>query len=254
MTTVEHNYRWRRWFVLLMFMIGVASLLWRSVDLQVLRKEFYQREGDARYLRTVTVVAHRGKILDRNGEALAVSTPMNSLWANPQEIDRASPLWPQMIRMLDLDGARIDRVLRRNKQRQFVYLKRQVPPNLAARAKALNLPGVYQQREYRRYYPAAALTGHIVGFTNVDDRGQEGIELAYNDTLRGVNGIEQVLRDRKGQQVETVRTIKAARDGEDVVLSLDRRLQYFAFRALIKTVRKKSRQIGNRSCAGCAQW
>jgi len=238
MSTVLREYRWRRRLVLSLFILGVCSLLWRSVDLQVLRKDFYQREGQARYLRTVTVVAHRGKILDRNGEALAVSTPVNSVWANPQELNTGNRAWPQITRLLGLDPARIQRLLARHKGRQFMYLKRQVSPGLAARVKVLALPGIYLQREYRRYYPAAALTGQVLGFTNVDDQGQEGIELAFNDTLRGINGAEQVLRDRKGQLVEAVRTLKKARAGEDLTLSLDRRLQYFTYRALLKAVKK----------------
>ncbi len=238
MSNVLREFRWRRRFVLSLFAVLVISLLWRSVDLQVLRKEFYQRQGDARSLRTVTVVAHRGKIMDRNGEALAVSTPVDSVWANPQEVDINAPAWQQVVRVLGLDQDRINGLLLNHQDRQFQYLKRQVSPDLANRVKDLELPGIYLQREYRRYYPAAALTGHLVGFTNVDDQGQEGIELAFNDTLRGVNGAEQVLRDRKGRQVEAVRAVKAARAGEDVVLSLDRRVQYFAYRALLKAVKQ----------------
>ena len=232
------EYRWRRRVVLTLFMLAVTSLLWRSLDMQVLRKDFYQREGNARSLRTVTVVAHRGKILDRNGQALAVSTPVDSVWFNPQELDIESPVLPQVVKLLGLDSARIERLVRSHSNRQFVYLKRQIPPALAVRVKTLELPGIYLQREYRRYYPAAAVTGHLVGFTNVDEHGQEGIELAFNDTLRGVNGAEQVLLDRKGQQVESVRAIKTVRAGEDVVLSLDRRVQYFAYRALLKAVKQ----------------
>ena len=211
MSEAPREFPWRRRLVLALFMLGVASLLWRSVDLQVLRKDFYQRQGDARYLRTVKVVAHRGRILDRNGEALAVSTPVDSVWVNPREVDTRDPGWPRIISLLGLDPARIQRLLARQPDRKFLYLKRQLPPALAARVKTLELPGIYLQREYRRYYPAAALAGHIVGFTNVDDQGQEGIELAFNDTLRGVNGSEQVLRDRKGQQVEVVQIIKTVR-------------------------------------------
>ncbi len=242
MSAAPREFHWRRRLVLTLFFLGVASLLWRSVDLQVIRKDFYQRQGDARYLRNVKVVAHRGRILDRNGEALAVSTPVDSVWVNPQEVDTRSPGWPRIIGLLGLDPARIERLLAAQPDRQFVYLKRQLPPDLAARVKALDLPGIYLQREYRRYYPAAALAGHIVGFTDVDDQGQEGIELAFNDTLRGVDGSEQVLRDRKGKQVEVVRVIKTVRAGEDVVLSLDRRVQYFAYRALLKAVKKHRAQ------------
>lgn len=239
----EHEHKvtdiaWRRHAVLLCLMGCAGVLLWRAVDLQINDTEFLQREGRARYLRTVTVPAHRGKILDRNGMVLAVSTPVDSVWVNPGEVDTGSGEWRALVRVLGLDAQRLERMLETRSQREFVYLKRHLPPNTAARVRALATEGVYLQREYRRYYPAADLTGHLLGFTDVDDRGQEGVELAFDAALQGTDGREQVLRDRKGHVVEAVRSVRATRAGQDLRLSIDRRVQYFAFSALAAAVKQ----------------
>jgi cell division protein FtsI (penicillin-binding protein 3) len=232
------DFAWRRRLVFGFLVLCAATLLWRSVELQVLDSEFLQREGRARYLRTVTVQAHRGTIFDRNGVVLAASTPVDSVWVNPRELDTSSVAWPGLLRVLGLDAARVQQVLEARRTREFVYLQRHLPPAQADRVRAIAPEGVYLQREYRRYYPAADLTGHLLGFTDVDDHGQEGIELAYDAVLESIPGREQVLRDRKGQVVSAVRSVQAPRAGRDLHLSIDRRLQYFAFRALAGAVKR----------------
>ncbi|MFT5174224.1 MAG: cell division protein FtsI (penicillin-binding protein 3) [Gammaproteobacteria bacterium] len=236
---------WRRWLVLGCMSACALTLLWRAVDLQIIDNEFLQREGRARYLRTVSVPAHRGKIMDRNGVVLAVSTPVDSVWVNPQEIDTNSAEWNALVQLLGLDAQRIRDVIASRRAREFVYLKRHLPPAQARRAQMVAPAGVYLQREYRRYYPGSDLTGHVVGFTDIDDRGQEGIELAFDQSLQGVTGSVQVLRDRKGHVVEAVRDIDATRAGKDLYLSIDRRLQYFAFRALASAVKRHKAHGGS---------
>ena len=239
------DYPWRRRLVLAALVACAGALLWRAADLQLNRSEFLKREGRARFLRTVTVPAHRGKIEDRNGVALAVSTPVESVWANPGEVDTGSREWRSLMRVLGLDAVRTTRMLGERSGREFVYLKRHLPPLEAGRVRAVSPHGVYLQREYRRYYPAAELMGHVLGFTDVDDRGQEGVELAFDDTLEGIDGREQVLRDRKGQTVEAVRSLRATRAGRDLRLSVDRRVQYFAYRALASAITRHKARGGS---------
>jgi len=225
--------------------VDLAWRRWRAVDLQIIDNEFLQREGRARYLRTVSVPAHRGKIMDRNGVILAVSTPVDSVWVNPKEIDTSTDEWDEVVRLLGLDARRTGKMIDSRRAREFVYLKRHLPPAQALQVKAAAPEGVYLQREYRRYYPGSDLTGHVVGFTDIDDRGQEGIELAFEKTLQGIPGSEQVLRDRKGHVVEAVRNLHPTRAGKDLVLSIDRRLQYFAFRALARAVKRHKARGGS---------
>jgi len=234
----DADFPWRRRLVLGALLACAGTLVWRAVDLQVRHTEFLQREGRARYLRTVTVPAYRGRILDRNAVVLAASTPVDSAWVNPREVDLGSREWGALTRVLGLDAQRVADAIRARREREFFYLERHLTPQQAARVRALAVEGVYLQREHRRYYPAADLAGHLVGFTDVDDRGQEGVELAYDATLEGSDGREQVLRDRKGHVVEPVRSLRAARPGADVVLGIDRRVQYFAFRALATAVKR----------------
>ena len=194
----------RRRLVLSVLALGAAVLLWRAVDLQLTHKAFLQTQGDARHLRVVTSPAHRGMILDRNGEPLAVSTPVDSVWVNPQAfgIDpgaREDQRWRTLARLLDRDPAQIERFLAERADRQFVYLKRHVAPDVAEEIRRLELSGVGLEREYRRYYPTGEVAAHVVGFTDVDDRGQEGIELGFDDWLEGVDGAKRVIRDRLGR-------------------------------------------------------
>ena len=206
------TYPVRRALILGLLSIVMALLIWRALDLQVFNKDFLQVQGEARHLRVVSVPAHRGMILDRNGEPLAISTPVDSVWANPQELLAARAQWPQLAKLLQLDAKKLAQHLLARKQREFVYLERRINPDLAQQVMALNIPGVSLQREYRRYYPTSEVSAHVLGFTNVDDVGQEGLELAYDDWLRGIPGSKRVLKDRMGHTVEDVESLRAPQE------------------------------------------
>ncbi len=210
----------------------LALLAARAVFLQAWDSNYLQEQGNARHLRVVEDNSHRGMILDRNGEPLAISTPIDSLWANPDELSAQHARWPALAKLLDISVRDIGQQVRRHSGREFMYLKRHVAPQTAQRVMALGITGVALQREYRRYYPAGAVAGHVVGFTNVDDEGQEGLELAYNNWLRATPGKKRVLKDRLGNVVETVESISLPVPGRDLTISLDRRIQYLAYREL----------------------
>jgi len=210
----------------------VAVMVWRAVDLHILNKDFLQSQGNARYMRTMPVAAHRGVITDRHGDPLAVSTPVDSVWINPAEFLSARDSWSGLTKLLSLKLDKVERLVLQRKSREFVYLKRHINPELADKVSALNIDGVYLQREYRRYYPAGEVTAHILGFTNVDDAGQEGLELAYNDWLRGKPGKKMVIKDRLGRAIKHIESTKIAEPGKNLALSIDRRLQYLAYREL----------------------
>jgi cell division protein FtsI (penicillin-binding protein 3) len=241
----EASFPGRRLLVRILLVAITGGLLWRAVDLQHTDKDFLIGQGDARHLRVVAISAHRGKILDRNGEPLAISTPVDSVWADPGELATAKNRWKELRRLLGLDLKQLERVIAERRQRDFVYLKRHVAPHLAARVQQAGVPGVYLQREYRRYYPLGEVAAHVVGFTNVDDIGQEGMELAFDERLRGVAGSHRVLRDRLGSIVEEVESIRTPKAGGDLVLSLDTRIQYLAYRALLAAVKRHKARGGS---------
>jgi cell division protein FtsI (penicillin-binding protein 3) len=243
--TPVKTYPARRWAVLCILAAGAGLLVWRAMELTLTDKAFLQEQGDARYLRVVTVPAHRGMILDRNGEPLAVSTPVDSVWADPSELAAQRERWPALAKLLGMKMEQVHRLLAGRMDREFVYIKRHVHPELASRVKALGITGLGLRREYRRYYPTGEVSAHIVGFTNVDDVGQEGIELAYEDWLRGRPGSKRVVRDRLGQIVEDVESIRAPQAGRDLDLSLDRRIQYLAYRELKAAVKRHRARAGS---------
>ena len=224
--------RGRRAFIYLCMGLAAVTLVWRAVCLQVLDKEFLLSQGEARHLRVVTLPAHRGIIQDRNGEPLAVSTQVESVWVNPQELGGEQQRIPELAALLELDAGKVKRMLASRADREFVYLQRHVDPALAEQVAALKLPGVYLQREYRRYYPAGEVAAQIVGFTNIDDLGQEGLELAYEDWLVGEPGAKRVIKDGRHHIIEDVESISRPRPGKDLMLSIDRRIQYLAYREL----------------------
>jgi len=224
--------RGRRAFIYLCMGLAAVTLVWRAVCLQVLDKEFLLSQGEARHLRVVTLPAHRGMIQDRNGEPLAVSTQVESVWVNPQELGGEQQRIPELAALLELDTGKVKRMLASRADREFVYLQRHVDPALAEQVAALKLPGVYLQREYRRYYPAGEVAAQIVGFTNIDDLGQEGLELAYEDWLVGEPGAKRVIKDGRRHIIEDVESISRPRPGKDLTLSIDRRIQYLAYREL----------------------
>jgi cell division protein FtsI (penicillin-binding protein 3) len=228
----------RRRLVLGVLLAGLAALVWRAFDLQLEERDFLRGQGEARHLRVVSVPAHRGMITDRHGEPLAISTPVDSVWANPQELIVARERLPELARLLGLPVDGVQQLLAGRGDREFVYLRRHVTPDLGRAVLALGLPGVALQREYRRYYPAGEVAGHVLGFTNIDDVGQEGIELAYDDHLRAESGSKQVIKDRLGHVVDEVGSVRDPRPGRDLRLSLDRRIQYLAYRELKAAVQQ----------------
>ncbi len=234
---------WRRRLLLIGILLGFAGLFARGIYLQSLHKEFLQQKGDARYSRTLTLQAHRGKITDRNGELLAISSPVESVWASPPDVNINKTQKQALGKLLGLKNKDVDKKFA-NLQREFVYLKRRVSPNLAAQVMSLNIPGVFLQREYKRFYPAGDVTAHVVGFTDINDVGQEGFELAQNSHLSGKAGSRKVIKDRQGRIVEDLEDVKVPQDGKDLVLSIDRRLQYLAFRELTKAVEHHKAKAG----------
>jgi len=209
------------------------------------RKDFLQGQGDARYSRVVSEPAHRGMITDRFGEPLAISTPVDSVWANPQELILARESWPQLEKVLGLKRGVLERQLAAKRNKEFIYLKRRVAPDLAQKVMALEVPGVALVPEYKRFYPAGEVTAHVVGFTNVDDEGQEGMELVYDAQLRSIAGAKRVIKDRFGRVVENVERVSEPQPGEDLVLSIDRRLQYLAYRELKAAVKSNRADAGS---------
>ncbi len=232
------SFIWRMWFVAALLTLSVGGLVARAVHLQVFNTEFLHAQAAARHLRVATLSATRGVIKDRNGVPLAVSTPVDSVWANPPQLLESPDKIPGLARLLKMDGGELTARLTRNVRKEFVYLKRHMNPAEAAAVDALQIPGVQLLREYRRYYPAGEVTGHLLGFTNIDDRGQEGLELAFNNWLQGVPGKKRVLRDRLGRVIEDVESIEPPRPGGDLVTSIDLRIQYFAYRALKAAVQQ----------------
>ncbi len=227
------------------FALLAASLVARAVHLQVLDKDFLNKEADTRHLRTEKIVAHRGTITDRNGEPLAISTPVDSIWANPKQLAPAVDSVPQLARVLGVDADLLIRRITRSMDKEFLYLKRHLSPEKAQQVLDLDLPGVNVQREYRRYYPAGEVTGHLVGFTDIDDQGQEGLELAFNHWLAGESGAKRVLKDRLGRPVENVESIRPPRHGKELRSSIDLRIQYLAYRALKAAIRQFNAQSGS---------
>lgn len=241
----EGGWNWRSAAVLALFVLVALALLSRAVYLQMFDNGFLQAQGKERHLRVVQIPAHRGMILDRNGEPLAVSTPVDSIWMNPQELADARNRVPELAKALGLQSAEVLKLLQQNRDKQFVYLVRGMDPYVAQQVLALDIPGVYSQREYRRYYPAGEVTSQVLGFTNVDDVGQSGLELAYNQWMQGIPGAERVIVDRYGRSVQDVESLRAPRPGKDLVTSLDLRVQYLAYRALKQTVLAQGAKSGS---------
>ena len=224
---------------------GFVLLAARSAQLQLVDHEFLQGQADARHLRVVEVPAHRGMMTDRNGEPLAISTPVQSVWANPKELVAAPADLRGLARLLKLKPEQLQRLLGQRKSREFVYLRRHLSPDLADQVMALGIPGLYLQQEYRRYYPAGEVAAHLVGFSNVDDQGQEGLELAFDDWLSGEPGAKRVVKDGRRHIIENVENIRSARPGKALVLSIDRRIQYLAYRELKAAVRQHRARSGS---------
>ena len=233
---------WRARFVAALILLAFGTLAARSAWLQVVRNDFLQQKGESRYSRVIELSATRGRIADRSGDMLAVSTPVKSVWAIPEDARLTPAQARELAGLLELDVRELNRRLASEKD--FVFIRRQIPPDAAEKIAALNLPGIHQQREYRRYYPAGDVTAHMLGFTGVEDRGQEGIELAFDAQLAGKPGSRRVIKDRLGRIVEDVESIKPPQDGKDLTLALDAKVQYLAFTHLKQALAEHKAKAG----------
>ncbi len=237
--------RLRFYAVLVLLTLCCSALLARTVELQVVRKDFLLEQGNARHLRTVDLQASRGRIVDRNGEPLAVSTPVSTVAAKPSVVLQDESKLTALAGLLNTPLKDLTRKLVANKSKESTWLRRRISPELEARIAALNVPGVWFEREYRRYYPAAETTAHVLGFTDIDDRGQEGLELAYDEWLSGKPGKKRVIKDSRGRVIEDVELVREVRPGGELMLTLDRRIQYLAFRELKKAVARHGASSGS---------
>ena len=235
---------WRRRVLLMGLLLGFVVLVVQSVYLQSTKKEFLQKQGGNRYIRTLSLQADRGKITDRNGVILAGSSPVGSVWANPSVVKMDAQEKQALASLLKIKTTALGEKLS-NKKREFVYIKRRLPPSLANEVKALKIPGIYVEREYKRFYPAGNVVSHVVGFTGIDGGGQEGVELIRNAELTGEAGQRRVIKDRAGHIVEELEVVNEPRDGEELALSIDRRIQYLVFRELSRSVEKYKAKAGS---------
>ena len=236
---------WRLRLVQCFMLLAGLALGYRVIDLQLLNRTFLQSEGDKRSVRYESVAAHRGVIFDRNGKPLAASTPVITIWGMPDDLLEVPERWPELAKTLGVSGSWLKKRITASKGKEFIYLKRKMTPEEGARVMALKVPGVYSRHEQKRYYPAGEVAAHLVGFTNIDEDGQEGLELTYNDWLAGEPGQRRLLKDRKGQVIREVDLMKSARPGKELMLSIDLRLQYMAYRELKQAVEKYRASAGS---------
>jgi len=236
---------WRHYLLLLVFASASVAVAARVVMLGVNEREFLTAQGDARSIRTQAMPAHRGVIYDRHGEPLAVSTPVTSVWADPRLAILSLEQTQALAQILSLDPKKLGDSLLANRTRGFLWLSRRIDPTIASRVEALGLPGVGFEREYKRFYPAGETTSHLLGVTDIDDNGIEGVELAFNEALSGTPGAKKVLRDRRGNNIKDLEFLSPPRLGQDLHLSVDLRLQYFAYRELKAAVAAHKAQSGS---------
>ncbi|MCW5653009.1 penicillin-binding protein 2 [Hydrogenophaga sp.] len=235
---------WRSKFIVAALAVAFAGLAGRAAYVQVFGNDFFQRQGEVRFARTLELPANRGRVLDRNGLILASSVVAQSIWAIPEDVDRNEPKLRQLAKLLDMPVADLRKRLA-NEDKTFVWIKRQVDEPVAKDIAALNIKGIYQRREYKREYPEGEAAAHVVGFTNVEDIGQEGVELAFNRQLAGKSGSRRVIKDRLGRVVEDVRDVVPPVDGPDLQLSIDSKVQYFAYQKLRDAVLAHKAKAGS---------
>lgn len=231
-----NGHRARLFFLSFIFIVILLVLIWRVLDLTILNRQFLKGQGDARSLRILDMPAYRGMIMDREGITLAVSTPVQSVWMNSKDFKPTPQQLNSLRKLLGSSKKELTHKIAHAHQREFVYLKRQLPPEIAAQIANLKLPGIYLQQEFKRYYPEGDNTAQLLGFTNIDDNGIEGVELAYQDWLMGIPGQQRVLKDRTGRIIEGLGVLKEPHAGHDLVLSIDRRIQYIAYHELQNTL------------------
>ena len=236
---------WRFWFIVSVLAVAGSALIYRTVQLQIDDQEFLITQGDARTIRYEKIDAHRGMITDRFGEPLAVSTPVETVWANPKEMSLNAQQLKVLAKTLGVSELWLEKRVSQNKSREFIYLKRKISPSHAARVLALDFHGVYSRREYKRFYPSGEVVSHVVGFTNIDEMGQEGVELAFEKWLTGHPGKKRVLKDRRGSVIKDLDLIRDAQPGKSLSLSLDMRLQYLAYRELKAAVTTHRAKAGS---------
>ncbi|MFN7122026.1 MAG: peptidoglycan D,D-transpeptidase FtsI family protein [Hydrogenophaga sp.] len=235
---------WRSKFIVAALAMAFAGLAGRAAYVQVFGNDFFQRQGEVRFARTLELPANRGRVLDRNGLILASSVVAQSIWAIPEDVDRADPKLRQLAKLLEMPLADLRKRLAVD-DKTFVWIKRQVDEPVAKEIAALGIKGFHQRREYKRQYPEGEAAAHVVGFTNVEDRGQEGVELAFNQQLSGKNGSRRVIKDRLGRVVEDVRDVVPPVDGPDLQLSIDSKVQYFAYQKLKEAVQTHKARAGS---------
>jgi cell division protein FtsI (penicillin-binding protein 3) len=235
---------WRSKMVVAALALAFCGLAARAAYIQVVANDFYQRQGEVRFARTLELPAHRGRILDRNGLILASSVPAPSIWAIPEDVDMGPEQRKKLAKLLDLSPADLGKKLA-DEDKTFVWIKRQVDADVAKQVADMNLKGIYQRKDYKRQYPEGEAAAHVVGFTNVEDNGQEGIELLYNKSLVGKPGMRRVIKNRLGHAVEDVGEVIAPVDGTDIALSIDSKIQFFAYQKLREAVRAHKAQAGS---------
>lgn len=245
MSQVKRPLPWRFYLVLALLGLMVAVIAGHMISMQLFEQDFLKDQGDARTVRHIPIPAHRGLITDRNGEPLAVSTPVTTLWVNPKELYAAADRLPELAKAVGWQEKRMIDHIEQNKNREFLYLERGLTPENGQRVLDLKIPGVYGMEEFRRFYPAGEVTAHVLGFTDVDDRGREGIELAYENWLAGVPGKRQVLKDRRGRLIKDVQVTQNAKAGRPLALSIDLRLQYLAHRELRNAIQEFQAKAGS---------
>lgn len=235
---------WRSRLLILLLLLGLIALAGRAIYLQGLNKDFLQQQGQSRYSRILELNAQRGKITDRHGEILAISAPVKSVWADPQKVNATAEQLQALARLLEMDEADVRKRLL-DQDKRFVYLRRQLSPEMASGVANLKIAGVYLKREFYRYYPTGEVAAHILGFTNIDGKGQEGIELGWEDILTGEHGSRRVIKDRIGRVIESVEKIRSPRPGQTITLSIDSKIQYLAHRELKRAVKANQAKAGS---------
>ncbi len=238
------QFRGRARFLAGLLAFTALVLVGRSVQLQVLDRQFIERQADMRHARTARLVAHRGAVQDRFGEPLAVSSPVDTVWVNPPEFAEAGEGIPRLARVLGINRQWLEQRVTSNLDREFLYVERHIEPAQKEAVRRLGLPGVYFQREYKRFYPNAEVTGHLLGFTSLDEAGQEGLELAFDRTLKGTDGAKRVIQDGRGRVIQNVEVVRAPAQGQDLVTSIDLRIQYLAYRELKSAIRQHRARAG----------
>jgi len=235
---------WRSKFIVAAIALGFTGLIARAAYVQVFANDFFLRQGEVRFARTLTLPANRGRVLDRNGMLLASSVPAPSIWANPEDIERDPAKLRELARLLDMSPADLDKKLK-DDEKTFVWLRRQMDEPVVKQILALGIKGVYDIKEYKRLYPEGEAAAHIVGFTNVEDQGQEGVELVFQKQLSGKPGSRRVIKDRLGRVVEDVGETVPPVDGEDLQLSIDSKVQFFAYQKLREAVLEHKAKAGS---------